>query len=123
MREVKKNPVSGAMLMEQLATAPVISTLFSARTTNGTSSVFAVKKGKKTIQAFITGTGSVSGTLTWYGSLVNSASNGVLLATSPLAGTNADVTSEEITTDWPYMFCTLASITGTGAAVTAMVGV
>lgn len=97
-------------------------TLLDAVTTNQTSAAVAIPKGPRTIQASIAGTGAVSGTVTWYGTNSNEASGGILLATSTLSGTTTDTTGAEITAEWPYIYCTLAGISGTGAAVTASVG-
>lgn len=99
-------------------------TLLNAVTANGTSSAVAIPKGSRTIQASIAGTGAVSGTVTWYGSNRNANSGGVLLATSTLSGTNEDTTGNTDTIqEYPYMYCVLAGISGTGAAVTADIGV
>ncbi|MGZ8442543.1 MAG: hypothetical protein ACXWXZ_04005 [Candidatus Binatia bacterium] len=97
-------------------------TLLDAATTNQTSAAVAIPKGSRTIQATITGTGAVSGTVTWYGTHSDAASGGILLATSTLSGTTSDTTGSEIPSEWPYIYCALASISGTGAAVTATVG-
>ena len=97
-------------------------TLLDAVTTNQTSAAVAIPKGTRTIQASISGTGAVSATVTWYGSNSNAASGGALIATSTLSGTTTDATGAEITAEWPYMYCVLSDISGTGAAVTANIG-
>jgi hypothetical protein len=100
-----------------------VETLLSGVTTNQTSAAFPLKRGRRTIQASIAGTGAVSGTVTWYGSNLDAASGGVLFATTSLSGTTTDVQGADIAAEWPYVYCTLASISGTDAAVTATVGV
>ena len=100
-----------------------VSTLLSAVTTNQTSAATSIKSGPRTIQGSIAGTGTISATLSWYGSNINSTSGGVLLATMSLAGTTTDVSGSAIIAEWPYMYVILTLITGTSAAVTATVGV
>jgi hypothetical protein len=102
--------------------AKVVTTLLAAVTTNQTSAAFPIKRGRRTLQSSIAGTGAVSGTVTWYGNNTDAASGGVLLATMSLSGTNSDVAGADIPSEWPYVYCTLASISGTDAAVTATVG-
>jgi len=97
-------------------------TLLDAVTTNQTSAAVAIPKGPRTIQSSIAGTGAVSATVTWYGSNSNAASGGVVIDTHTLSGTNSAVEGSEITAEWPYLYCILTSISGTGAAVTTTVG-
>lgn len=102
--------------------AKTVATLLNAVTTNQTSAAAAVPASRRAIQASISGTGAVSGTVTVFGNNTNAASGGVLLATLSLSGTSSDVTGADIPAEWPFMYCTLASISGTGAAVTVSVG-
>jgi hypothetical protein len=103
--------------------AKEVTTLLDAVTTNQTSQAHAIKRGRRTLQASIVGTGAVSATVTWYGSNTNAASGGELLDTMLLSGTGSDAAGYDLAAEWPYVYCTLASISGTGAAVTATVGV
>jgi hypothetical protein len=98
-------------------------TLLSAVTSNQTSIAQELPSGRRTVQASIAGTGAVSGTVTWYGNNTNSNSGGVLLATSTLSGTTTDTTGADIPAEWPWVYCILADISGTGATVTATVSV
>lgn len=100
-----------------------ITTLLDEVTTNQTSAAFPFGAGRKFLQATITGTGAVSGTITWYGTNTNSASGGVLLATMSLTGTTTDTAGADIPSEPKYIYCVLADITGTGATVTATVGI
>jgi hypothetical protein len=100
----------------------LIYTLHNAVTTNTTSDVVALGEGPRTVQASITGTGTVSATVSWYGSNINSNTSGILCATSSLSGTNSDITGISVTAEWPYMYAVISSITGTGAAVTTTIG-
>ena len=97
--------------------------LLDAVTANTTSEVFSVIKGPRTVQASITVTGTVSCTVSWYGNNENSNTTGVLCATSTLSGTTSDHTGIAVPAEWPYMYCVLSSISGTGATVTATVGI
>lgn len=112
------NPVSGAPLSEKL-----VMTALNAATTNQTSASIAVIRGRRTFQASIAGTGAVSATVTWYGSNINAASGGALLSTMTLSGTTTDQAGADISAEWPFVYCVLSAISGTGAAVTATVGV
>jgi hypothetical protein len=103
--------------------AKEVTTLLDAVTTNQTSQAHAIKRGRRTLQASIAGTGAVSATVTWYGSNGQSASGGVVIATMSLSGTNSDVQGADIASEWPHVYCVLLAISGTGAAVTATVGV
>jgi hypothetical protein len=98
-------------------------TLLNAVTTNQTSLITTTNRRNRTVQASIVGTGAVSATVTWYGNNRELASGGVLVATSTLSGTTTDTTGADIPAGWPYMYCVLSAISGTGAAVTATVGV
>ncbi len=98
-------------------------TLLSAVTTNQTSAAVQVRRGRRTLQASIAGTGAVSATVTWYGNNLNAASGGIAIATSTLSGTTTDQSGADIPAEWPYLYAVLTGISGTGAAVTATVGV
>lgn len=98
--------------------------IFAAVTANGTSAIADVStQSRRTIQATITGTGAVSATVTWFGSNNNTTSGGILLATSTLSGTTTDTSGADIRAEWPYMYCVLASISGTNATVTATIAI
>ena len=91
-------------------------------TANGNSLTVQIPSGDRTVEAFITGTGTVSATITWYGCNTNRNTNGKLLATTTLSGTTSDGSGGVVTESWPYMYCVLSAISGTGAKVTATVG-
>ena len=102
--------------------------LLDSDTANTQSITAHILRGKRTIEAFITGTGAVSATITWYGCNTRRTVGGILFATTSLSDTNAaysgggDTSSTPIA-EWPYVYCVLSAISGTGAAVTATVGV
>jgi hypothetical protein len=100
---------------------PVTFTLLDAVTTNLTGNPQAIPKRPRRIQASISGTGTVSGTVEWYGS--DTINPGVLIATSTLSGTTSDTTGGDISTLWTYIYAKTLDITGTNAAITAIVGV
>ena len=106
----------------------LVYTLLNAVTANVQSSTWAIPAGHKTIEAFITGTGAVSATITWYGCNTRRTVGGILFATTSLSDTNAaysgggDTSSTPIA-EWPYVYCVLSAISGTNAVVTATVGV
>ena len=97
--------------------------LLDAVLTNQTSGIVHLPKGRKWFKCSVAGTGAVSGTVTWYGNDSESTTDGVLLATSTLSGTTTDSTGADIPAEPEYVYCTLASISGTNAAVTASVSV
>jgi hypothetical protein len=98
-------------------------TLLDAVTSDGSSIAKKLPTGRRWVQCSIAGTGAVSGTVTWYGNTTESETGGVLLATSTLSGTTTDTTGADLPGEPEYVYCTLASISGTNAAVTASVSV
>jgi hypothetical protein len=120
---VDDGDVSAANPLPTCPSAKEVATLLDAVTTNQTSQAHAIKRGRRTLQASIAGTGAVSATVTWYGSNANAASGGELLDTMLLSGTGTDAAGYDAPAEWPYVYCALADISGTGAAVTATVGV
>ena len=105
--------------------AKQVTTLLSNEDTASTvSNYVSLKPTPKTIQAVITGTGTVSATILWYGSNTdgNIVSNGALWATTTLSGTTNDSSGITVEEEWPYMYCVLSAISGTNAQVTATVG-
>ena len=98
--------------------------VFDAVIANGTSDIFRIPKGKRTLHAVLIGIGAVAATINWYGTNSESATNGILLATSTLSGTTSDFTGAGLNDDeWPYMYAVLSGISGTGATITATIGV
>jgi hypothetical protein len=104
--------------------------LLSLVTTNQTSPVARLGKGRRTIRAAIYGTsGTVSATVTFYGNNDNDFASAIAL-TDPilLSGTGtgtvtpADKAGSDMPSEWQFVWANAASITGTGAAVTASVG-
>jgi hypothetical protein len=100
---------------------PVVrfATMMNGVTTDTSGSAIQVPStGFKTFWAQVAGTGAVSVTVTIYGNLIPTTSNGVLLATFTLSGTSqAQDAAASITANYPYFYATTASITGTGATV------
>lgn len=91
--------------------------------TNQTSAAFNIKSATRTIEGIVTGTGAVAATINVYGCNTNRVTNGVLVATMTLSGTNADVAGAALSAEWPYYYAVLSGISGTGAAVTVSVSV
>ena len=102
--------------------------LLSAATNNGQSQTLSIPAGKRTIEAFVTGTGAIAASIAWYGCNTNRITGGYNFANTTLSDNNAaysgggDTSSTPIA-EWPYMYCVLTGISGTNAAVTATVGV
>lgn len=95
--------------------SPIISA-----TTNITSPVWCNYQKDSVVQAYITGTGAVSATVTIYGTLKNQATQGIVIATLSLSGTTTDTKGAAILGAWPFMYAVVSSITGTGATVTLL---
>jgi len=112
---------SNPLPMVETPRAKVVTALLSAVITNQTSGVAAFPASRKTIQASVTGTGTVSAVVTWYGNNTNSTTNGVEIATTTLTGTTTDQSGADIPAEWPFIFCVLSAITGASAAVNASV--
>lgn len=100
----------------------VIILLYQA-TANQTSESRSIMSGKRTLEAYVTGTGSVAATVNVYGCNTDRTSNGVLVSTIVLSGTGSDQAGAELTVEWPYLYAVLSGISGTGATVNVSVGV
>lgn len=87
----------------------------------GFGNVTAVDKGADggaVVKASVRGTGAVSATVELWANTSASTTGGILLATFSLAGTTRDDDAVALTAPWPYLFCNVAAISGTGALVT-----
>ena len=95
---------------------------FSNAITNDTSPIFKVKRGDKVFHSKISGTGAVSATVTYYGSGFDDVTTGKILDTHTLSGTTtaSEGSQVAITTSWPYLWAVISNISGTGAAITAL---
>lgn len=98
-------------------------TLLYKVTTNQTSTAHSILAGRRALEAIVTGTGAVAATINVYGCNSNRVVNGILLATITLSGTTSDQGGADMSAEWPYLYAVLTGISGTGAAVTATVGV
>lgn len=98
-------------------------TLLNQVSTVSTGEIKGIHSGIRTIQATVSGTGSVSATVEFYASNFDDTATGILLATSTLSGANTDATGGVITAEYAYMWAKVTAISGTNAKVTATVGV
>jgi hypothetical protein len=101
----------------------VVLSFLDTATANKTTDAFPVPVGNNTLEAFISGTGAISATVNVYGCNTKRNTNGILLATISLSGTNSDAAGSTISSNWGYMYAVLSAISGTGAAVTVTLGV
>ena len=106
--------------MSELRAKKIITLLSNVATTQAGSFV-RIPVGSRTIQAVVTGTGSVTATVEWYGSNDEITANGILLATSTLSGTTTDSTGAVMDAEYDVMLAKLTTISGTGAVVKATV--
>lgn len=104
--------------MNNLTNEKQVFTILDAVTTNRQSDTFPLLPKDRTIESYISGSGSISATLKVYGANTKRTSNGVLLATINLQGTNSDSAGSILSSNWGYIYVILSGITGTGAAVT-----
>jgi hypothetical protein len=104
-------------------TDKVVITFLDGVTANKTTDAFPIPVGSNTLEAFITGTGSISATVSVYGCNTKRNTNGVLLATILLAGSGSDQAGTVLTSNWGFIYIVLSAITGTGAAVTTTIGI
>lgn len=100
--------------------------LLTAATADGSSDIFLAPQnfqGNAVMSADINGSGSVSATVTYYGSI--DGSNWYTLGSAiSLSGTNAASGSTNMANQpWPLIKATLTSISGTDAAVDAWIAV
>jgi hypothetical protein len=99
-------------------------TLLNAVTSNQTSAPFRLPAGRKWIQASIEGTGAVSAVITFYGNTSFANTGGVPLTNAfTISGTTSATDGADIPGEPAFGYCTVASISGTGAAVTCRVSV
>jgi hypothetical protein len=98
--------------------------IFGSQTTNGASTLAKNLSGDRCIQAIIRGPQASSATVSWYGSNTDNLTDGVLVATSTLlipTGLTVFSTGNQFYSSWPYMYAVISAISGTGAAVTALI--
>ena len=97
-------------------------TLLNAVTSIGAGSNFQpITSAPKTFQAVVTGTGSVSSTVAVQVS--NDGTNFLTLGTITLSGTTTATDGFASQATWNYCRGNLTAISGTGAAVTLLMGI
>jgi len=94
--------------------------VFTNRTTTGTSEIIQPWGTRRTIEATVTGTGAVSATVVVQ--ISNDETNWLTLTTLTLSGTTTAFDGAAMDAAWRYMRVNLSAISGTGAAVTVIVG-
>lgn len=103
-------------------------TLFTGVTTNTTTSTVYLAAGNlqvnayRVYQATVSGTGAVTATITYFGSVDGVNYSATAFATITLSGTTAVTDNFASTAPWPYVRCVTASVTGTGATVSSIAG-
>lgn len=103
--------------------SPKVVKLLDAVTTTGAGPVQAVERGTKGIHARVSGSGTVSATVEIYGSNESRQVGGALRGTITLAGTDNAGDGFQDPGSFLFYYATVTAISGTGAAVTASVGV
>lgn len=95
-------------------------TVFNARTTTGTSEIFQPWGTRRTIEVTVSGTGAVSTTVVVQ--ISNDETNWITLTTLAVSGTTTATDGAAMDAAWRYMRLNMTALSGTGAAVTAIVG-
>lgn len=95
-------------------------TVFNARTSTGASDVFQPWGTRRTVEITVAGTGAVSTTVQVQ--ISNDESNWINLTTLTVAGTTTATDGAAMDAAWRYMRLNITALSGTGAAVTAIVG-
>lgn len=95
-------------------------TVFNARTTTGASEVFQPWGTRRTIEVTVSGTGAVSTTVVVQ--ISNDETNWITLNTLTVSGTTTATDGAAMDAAWRYMRLNMTALSGTGAAVTAIVG-
>jgi hypothetical protein len=95
-------------------------TLFDARTTTGTTQVVEPWGTRRTVQAQVVGTGAVTATLVVQ--ISNDGTTFLDIGTIALSGTTSSSGGLAMDAAWRYMRFNLSAVTGTEAAVTAILG-
>lgn len=93
-------------------------TFFHGQTTDGTSNVLSRPGNVWNYQASISGSGAVSATVTV--EVSNDGNNWLTFGTMSLSGTNSDTDNVAGDAPWAVHRVTIASLTGTSAAVTVI---
>jgi hypothetical protein len=100
-----------------------IARLLAAVTATGAGSAFAVPAGtaKRTFQATVAGTGAVTATVLV--EITNDGTNWLTLGTITLSGTTSDSDGFAADAPWAQVRGNVSAVSGTGAAVTLIMGV
>lgn len=99
--------------------------LATSVTSNGTQSAVAVDiangvaKANRTYQATVSGTGSLTATVKFYGSQNNTNFPSIPFGTITLSGSSMVTDGFASVAAWPYVKCDISNITGTSASVDA----
>lgn len=95
-----------------------IGNMLSGQITTGSSSIFGPNKaGRKTFQATVAGTGTVSATVQILVSDDVAATPSILLGTITLSGTTSATDGFASEGSWGYYMAKVTAISGTGATV------
>ena len=96
-------------------------TLLSSQSLVATGSAVQLYSTPKIVQATVSGSGAVNAVVNIYGSVTNSNTAGVLIATLQPTGTNTGQDGAYIPSPWPYMYADV-TVLASGASVSVTVG-
>ncbi len=97
--------------------------MLSGETSAGDSGIFTVNPLSRTFSAKVVGTGAVTATIIIYVSNTGDDDDWATAATITLSGTTSDSDGFAMNAKWAYTYAEISAISGTGAAVTATMGV
>lgn len=97
--------------------APIGTLLEGALTPSFSGQPLVSRKGAKVIEATVTGTGAVTASVSIYGNARNNNTDGILLATITLSGSDAARDGFAFDAGWPFLYAVLTAMTGTGASI------
>lgn len=108
--------------------------LFTGVTANGTQPVYVIDFGPdrginaparpdRIYQATVTGTGTVTATITFFGSLDGTNFPATAFGTITLSGATSSSDAFVSSAAYPYIRCVVANVTGTAATVNGLMGI
>ena len=100
-----------------------VDTIMSAATGTGAGSTIYKASPKSTYQATVAGTGAVTATVTIEASNDGTSWCSTVLGTITLSGTTTDTDGLTSDAPWKFVRANVTAISGTGAAVTVLMGV
>ena len=97
--------------------------ILNGKTSTGDSEIFTIYPRARTFDAKVVGTGAVTATVIIYVSNTGDDDDWIDAGTITLSGTTSDADGFAMEAKWAYTKANVSAISGTGAAVTVVMGV